>query len=264
MLTRLCRKTRFRQSARKVREERQMPLPGTDLTFLLQRDGCRTLRLAVKTDGSVRVRAPEKLPVENILAFVRSRLDWVRAKQDFFAVHRGSPATIQTGKNILYLGRAFTLLPVPAKKNARARLVGHRLELPCLRPEAEEEETVRLMERAFARWRLETARLVLGRRLVRLEQYARTVFNDTATVSTLTVRSLRRRWGSCSVRGEITLAAELIALPLPLIDYVLLHELCHMRAMNHSPYFHALLRKLLPDAKEREALIRIWALEHPR
>ena len=264
MLTPLCRRTRSRQSARRVREERQVPLPGTDLTFLLQLDGCRTLRLAVKTDGSVRVRAPEKLPVENVLAFVRSRLDWVRAKQDFFAVHRGSPATIQAGKNILYLGKSFALVPVPAKRNARARLVGHTLELPCLRPESQEEDTLRLMERAFARWRLETARLILGRRLARLEQYARTVFDDAAAVSAVTVRSLKRRWGSCSVRGEITLAAELIALPLPLIDYVLLHELCHMRAMNHGPHFHALLRKLLPDAKEREALIRIWALEHPR
>ena len=75
---------------------------------------------------------------------------------------------------------------------------------------------------------------------------------------------MKRRWGSCSVRGEITLAAQLIAMPLPLIDYVIFHELCHLRAMNHGKAFHTLLRLLLPDKKNREESIRIWALEHPR
>ena len=78
------------------------------------------------------------------------------------------------------------------------------------------------------------------------------------------MRSLKRRWGSCSARGDIMLAAQLIALPLPLIDYVLFHELCHLRYMNHSPAFHALLHRLMPDAKTREARIHVWALEHPR
>ena len=97
-----------------------------------------------------------------------------------------------------------------------------------------------------------------------MESLARLVFGDHAAVSSLTVRFLRRRWGSCSVRGSITLAAQLTEMPLPLIDYVLCHELCHLRAMNHGTGFHALLRTLLPDAGEREKLIHIWGLEHPR
>ena len=108
------------------------------------------------------------------------------------------------------------------------------------------------------------AKLVLARRLRRLDARARDVFHDNAAVSGLTVRSLKRRWGSCSVRGQVTLAAQLIELPLPLIDYVLCHELCHLRRMDHSPNFHAALQKLLPDARQREKDIRIWSLEHPR
>ena len=108
------------------------------------------------------------------------------------------------------------------------------------------------------------AKLVLARRLNRIETHARAIFCDSASVSGLTVRSLKRRWGSCSVRGQITLAAQLIELPLPLIDYVLCHELCHLRRMDHSPNFHAALQSLLPDARQREKSIRIWSLEHPR
>ena len=120
------------------------------------------------------------------------------------------------------------------------------------------------IEAAFKAWRMALAKLVLSRRLARLDAEARRLFGDRAAASGLTVRSLKRRWGSCSVRGQITLAAQLIELPLPLIDYVIGHELCHLRHMDHSPAFHAALRSLLPDAREREKRIRIWSLEHPR
>ena len=113
-------------------------------------------------------------------------------------------------------------------------------------------------------WRLDIAKLILSRRLPRLDERARAVFGDGRGASGLTVRSLKRRWGSCSVRGQITLASRLIELPLPLIDYVICHELCHLRHMDHSPSFHAALLRLLPEARKREKEIRIWSLGHPQ
>ena len=53
-------------------------------------------------------------------------------------------------------------------------------------------------------------------------------------------------WGSCSVRGNINLNLRLVTLPPALRDYVILHELCHLRHMNHGPQFHALLEQLCP------------------
>lgn len=258
----LNRQRRSRKtSSRKIREEKELVLPGTDLTFLFQRDGCRTLRMAIRPDGSVRVKAPARLAMEQVFSFMHARLDWIRAKQDFFAAHRGAPADIREGGSILYLGRPFTIRLAPSDGRSRPRLKGSALELPLPRRQEGADAAVK---RAFARWRLETAKLVLGRRLSRLERHARAVFGDRAAPFSLAVRSLKRRWGSCSARGDIMLAAQLIALPLPLIDYVLFHELCHLRYMNHSPAFHALLHRLVPDAKTREARIHVWALEHPR
>ncbi|HJD97367.1 M48 family metallopeptidase [Mailhella massiliensis] len=254
--SRRARKARSRQ----VQEEKLLILPGTGLSFLFQRDGCRTLRMSVMADGTVRVKAPLHLGMEEVFSFMHARLAWVRAKQDFFAAHRGAPAEFRAGASVYYLGRSFTLRTTDAGRNARACLRGTELELPCPLTGHDSEA----LERAFVRWRLETAKLVLGRRLARLEKYARDVLGDAQAPASLTVRSLKRRWGSCSARGDITLAAQLIALPLPLIDYVLCHELCHLRHMNHSPSFHALLLRLLPDAKSRAARIHIWALEHPR
>ena len=53
-------------------------------------------------------------------------------------------------------------------------------------------------------------------------------------------------WGSCSVRGNINLNLRLVTLPQELQDYVMLHELCHLREMNHGPRFHALLESVCP------------------
>ena len=63
----------------------------------------------------------------------------------------------------------------------------------------------------------------------------------------LRVRRLCRRWGSCSNLGVVTLASLLCRLPIPCIDYVLLHELTHLAVFNHSPAFYAALSRLLPD-----------------
>ena len=253
-----------RKTDRRIVEEKKLTLPGTDLDFLFQRDGCRSLRMTVKADGDVRVRAPAGLPMDRVFSFMRARLSWIQEKRAFFAAHRGTCVSARSGATALYLARPFTIRPVPAQRNAGARLAGHVLELPCLCRKVDAEADARALDRAFRRWQKDTAHLVLGRRLSRMERLACKVFNDDRHVSSLVVRSLKRRWGSCSVRGEITLAVQIIAMPLPLIDYVLCHELCHLRVMNHGPRFHALLHALLPDAKKREQLIRIWGLEHPR
>ena len=257
LLPKGLRKKRARTS-RKASEPEAHSLPDCGLNFTLQRDHCRTLRLAVKPDASIRVKAPAGVPLEEILRFVRSRLEWIREKQRFFLDHQGVTADFREGGTVLFLGRPFRLCTVPARRGKTPRLLSDRLELPCRSDDPAD------IEAAFKAWRMELAKLVLARRLRRLEACTRTLFRDNAAVSGLTVRSLKRRWGSCSVRGQITLAAQLIELPLPLIDYVICHELCHLRRMDHSAHFHAALQKLLPDARQREKAIRIWSLEHPR
>lgn len=233
-------------------------LPDEGLDFTLQRDRCRTLRLTVKPDSSVLVKAPVSVPLDDILRFVRSRLVWIREKQSFFLEHRGHGPDFRDGGIILFLGRPFRLSPLEKKRGSRPRLTADRLELPC-RSDAPED-----IEAAFTAWRMTMAKLILARRLTRLDAEARALLCDRLKASGLTVRSLKRRWGSCSVHRQITLAAQLIELPLPLIDYVICHELCHLRHMDHSPSFHAALRRMLPDARSREKSIRIWSLEHPR
>ena len=67
----------------------------------------------------------------------------------------------------------------------------------------------------------------------------------------LAIRDMKARWGSCSAKGRLTLNRRLIHVPKDLMDYVILHELCHLKEYNHGPAFYALLERVLPDWKAR-------------
>lgn len=70
------------------------------------------------------------------------------------------------------------------------------------------------------------------------------------------ITSARRRFGSCSSEGHICYSWRLMQYPPEAMDYVIVHELAHLKHMNHSPAFHALVAKYLPDHKARRALLR--------
>lgn len=80
------------------------------------------------------------------------------------------------------------------------------------------------------------------------------------TYNRVTIKNNISNWGSCSVRGNINLNLRLVTLPQPLQDYVMLHELCHLREMNHGPKFHALLESLCPDHRKLEKELRQYKL----
>lgn len=98
-------------------------------------------------------------------------------------------------------------------------------------------------------WRAQAKATLPGR----LEQLAR---HHGFAYAGVTIRNSRTRWGSCSARNDISLSLRLMRLPGHLIDYILLHELCHTRIKNHGPKFHALLDRVTGgrDAQLRKEL----------
>ncbi|MGQ9724429.1 MAG: M48 metallopeptidase family protein, partial [Tepidimonas sp.] len=80
-------------------------------------------------------------------------------------------------------------------------------------------------------------------------------------VAALRVSSARTRWGSASTRGTISLNWRLVCLPGELLDYVVVHELAHLREMHHGPAFWALVGSVLPDYADRRAALRRYALD---
>lgn len=209
----------------------------------------KTLALHVLEDGQVEVRAPRGLSEAHIVAWVESRVEWIRAARERVARRQRQHAAWQTDLSAAktwFLGQPLTLQWETGKRASVQRCERVlRVTLPATQalPQA-----ARLLDR----WYALQAQTVLEERFELGWRHFARRFGDRVKQPQLRLRRMRRRWGSCSSRGVVTLNRELIKLPLALADYVIAHEFCHLLEFNHSPRFYQLLTELMPDWRQRK------------
>lgn len=111
--------------------------------------------------------------------------------------------------------------------------------------------------KALKEWYRQQAREYFDQRLL---YWLQQISHWQVSTPQLRLRYMRRYWGSCSSKNQITLNVHLIKVPPALIDYVITHELSHLREMNHSSAFYHLQETLLPDWRQRQQILRTWEL----
>lgn len=203
----------------------------------------RTLGIEVHPDQRVVIRAPVGCTEDVIADRVRKRASWIsRQIADF---RRYSPRTPQrqyvSGETHLYLGRQYRL-KVGAGETASVRMT--RGQLCVTMPGIPDPERVKTM---LHRWYLDHARRVfsevLDQCLIRFKGHPR---------PRLIVRAMQSRWGSLSQTGSMTLNVNLVRAPRACIEYVVTHELCHLRHRDHDASFFKLLGRVMPDWEQRK------------
>lgn len=229
------------------------PLPDTDEVLLA--GTCqsyridisprrRTLCLQVHADAGLRVIAPSWATLDDIRCFVRERSAWIVRKRALFAARPAPHAVLADGAPLPFLGAALTLRWRP-RPRVRSRVERRGGEL-----HAEAADAVALRA-AVESWYKSAAR---EHALERIAHFAGRVGRAPRR---LTIRAQRSRWGSCSARGAVSLNWRLMQLDAALVDYVIVHELCHLLHPNHSPRFWAAVERVLPEcARHRRALRR--------
>jgi predicted metal-dependent hydrolase len=230
-----------------------IPYPGGSIPFSLRRSDRKTVCVQIRPGGEVVVKAPSRLSPEALHAMLAGwaeRIAKRRAKLRSLPPPP-SPPRYASGERFRHLGRDC-VLRVERSLAEKAELQGDVL-------------TVRTASRACGRvkalvdaWRKEQAAVAFYTRL--RECLKRTEAVGIAYAYPLRIRAMKTRWGSCTSKGRITLSSLLVAAPTECIDYVILHELCHLREMNHGKAFYALLSAVLPDWKERRARLNAGAL----
>lgn len=206
------------------------------IPYQVSYDDARKSRVAihVNPDGSVAVDAPIGFSDESIKQAVQKRARWVvghvsEARERYAQVR---PREYASGEQVLYLGRRYMLKVIPVdRKPAPARLRGNRLEVETANGM---EDDIKGRLRA---WYLVRGRDYLGRRI---DALAKTLPWVKAPPP-FRLLEMSRQWGSCSPSGEIIINRHLIKAPRQCIDYVLIHELAHLKHHDHGPAFWNLI-----------------------
>ena len=216
------------------------PPPEPDVDFVRVRRA-RKYILRVRPDGSLRVTIPRGGSRRDAEAFLRRHQEWVAAERVRVA-ERHAPVEWRAGDAIPLHGE-LTTIRVHDSAHGQIVVVG--------------DQRVRIAAGIVnVRPAVELAlRRIASRELVpRLQALAS---EHSLTVDRVTIRNQRSRWGSCSRRGVIALNFRLVQMPPAVCDYVLLHELMHLRQQNHSRRYWRLVAAVCPDYREAERWLRV-------
>jgi predicted metal-dependent hydrolase len=206
----------------------------------------RTVSIAVDS-GAVTVRAPKRLSERQIKAFVQSKSGWISRKlSESRQREEETPRQrFVEGEMFPFQGSKFMLEIIRTPGRGSIRIKGDRLIMMV--PERMPQERIPEM---LGKWYISTARAAFRERI---SFYSEALGIESAKLS---VRGQKRRWGSCSSGGNISLNWKLVTAPPKILDYVVAHELCHIIHRNHGPEFWALLSTLIPDCRERRNWLR--------
>jgi len=226
---------------------------GQSVDYNARLSARKTLAISVYPNGTVEVVAPvgtEKRVIEQRLL---RRAGWVLRQRRYFEqfLPRTPERRYVGGETHLYLGRQYRL-KIESGDEDRVRLTGGYFWITVVGQPSP--ERVRIL---LAGWYREHAETKMKERF---EAVRKRFSRIRLRTPSLAIRPMRRRWGSYSGKGRVTLNSDLIRAPLPCIDYVIVHELAHGRHPNHGRAFFDLLSQMMPDWEKRKlALERMLA-----
>lgn len=200
----------------------------------------------VEPDGRVVVDAPERASDRQIRTAVHARARWIHRHVTEIRKRLAQllPREYVSGESLFYLGRRYRLKVIAGTNSPLGvRLRGSYVEVTV------EKRSPGLVRTALNVWYRRRAKAVLSAHLQELTAALRWI----RTPPPVRFQAMKVQWGSCSPAGRLTLNPHLVKAPRECIDYVLLHEICHLREHNHSRRFYRLLDVHMPQWQRRKS-----------
>ena len=236
-------------------QRRQIQLGDRLIDYTLKRSARRTVGFVIDREG-LTVTAPLRLTLAVLDEAIVSKQSWIVSKLDNWLAkleaEPAGPIQWRDGMSFPVFGEPYLLRIVgvtagSGRGGAKVIAQPAMQTLTIMLRDPSDPAAVRL---ALLRWLQGEARRVFA---ARLDYYAARMGVRYAAVG---LSSAKTRWGSCSSTGQIRLHWRLAHAPMALLDYVVVHELAHLREMNHSKRFWAIVEREMPDYSERRARLR--------
>lgn len=192
----------------------------------------RTLSLMVNARGELIVRAPYNFPEHKIFEFIKEKQDWIIKKQNAVRANSYINQNVVNYTVFLFLGQELT--PVITKEVKDIFIDDGRLLIPA---KISEDKILNRVERWYRKVALEIIVERVNFMATRLHLHPNGV----------TTNNNKTRWGVCDSNGNIAINWRAIFLPPNLLDYVVVHELCHLLEFNHTKAFWAIVGNIIPD-----------------
>lgn len=217
---------------------------GQQIPYQLELRPRRTVGLKITQQGLV-VHAPKRIVAHQLNQILQEKSAWILNKLALREANIIEPVQWQQGEHLLFLGQDIMLQVIETKGKSQVQLSADQLVVSI-----KEVTSQTLVAKKAIQWFQQQAFEDFARRV---EIFAIKLGVKPPPVALSNAQS---RWGSCNSRGQVRLNWRLIQAPPQVINYVVCHELAHLKEMNHSARFYAVLTQLSPDHADAEKLLK--------
>lgn len=208
----------------------------------------KTAAITVTPDARIVVAVPSFLNKKDVEKFVRKKARWIFEKQEYFkALSSLYPEKeFISGEQILYLGRRYRLKVKHSHSDGsgKLKLIGRRMFV-FVGNDLNKKEKKSVIRDAIKNWYISRAKIVIRKRVNQFCKFLNVGPEE------IIIKTQKKRWGSCSRDGTLRFNWRVVIAPMSIIDYIVVHELCHLKVKNHSAEFWRLVSLALPDYQRR-------------
>jgi predicted metal-dependent hydrolase len=204
----------------------------------------KTSEIIVDADNKIIIRTPLGKDICKIRNLVLGKASWIQ-KQHKEMVPEVLKPSFQEGSTLPYLGKSYPIKILKRQPKNSIRFVDHQFVIRML-PSSTPKDCSDLITKRYHGWLMRAARPIFKNKV---EEISSKLGIDKP--KKISIKKLKNRWGSLTPSGTINVNLSLLKAPSGIIDYIILHELCHLKIKEHSHHFWDLLHKFMPDYQEK-------------
>ena len=225
---------------------------GEKIPYRIVKTNRKTISIRVTGEGVI-VRAPRVLNNTEIMELVQKKSQWIIVK--YHEIMETKPQSknrdYKDGCQLLFRGKPLTLKYKENKSGLKRNEARIWREDQILNVEIND-CSIEVVKALLEQWYREQARECIKERVA----FYTTQYDFSKSVNRIFIKDQKSRWGSCSTKSNLNFSYRLIMAPSQVLDYVVVHELCHLKHMNHSTQFWSAVERILPNYKVAKEWLR--------